>query len=130
MSEKTQRKIADWFTPEILKCNGLLKPNYYKVNYRNIRFFTTKGVKKGYIRLITLDNEGYFDRGTLKEVLRECSYFVMIHKQFVVNINHIDSRLDWSYCWSGEHKLNVSPQYRENFKEKIQLLLQTKESGQ
>ncbi len=130
MLEKIRCKIADWFTPERLKGNSLLKPNYYKVNYQNIRFFMTKGVEKGYIRLVTLDNEDYFDRGTLKEVVEECSYFVMIHRQFVVNINHVDSRLDWSCCWSGEHKLNVSPQYRENFKEKMQLFLQTKENGQ
>ena len=113
-------KIADWFTPEPRKSSGLLKPNLFKVEYHKIRFFTTKNVIKNNVKLVTIDDQIYYDKGCLQDVINECDYFVRVSKQYVVNLNDIDSRQEWSLCWSGEYKFKITRSFRSSVKKKME----------
>lgn len=98
-----------------------LIPDKHKVSAETIRFCTT-AQGKGYLRVVTLQDEDYYLKHTLSEFLQKNRNFIQISKSVLVNAEHLDRRLRFSYIWTGDHKLKVSRHYRSTLKESLSTL--------
>jgi DNA-binding LytR/AlgR family response regulator len=87
-------------------------PKQFKLSLQNVRYCTSAGVKKNYIKFVTVENEEYFKLITLQKVMSMHSTFLGVSKDAVVNTSHIDKRYDWLFVWTGKHCLPVSKSRR------------------
>ncbi len=104
---------------EVLPVNHIMlraNKKIYRVNYHDILLLEAQG---DYVRFIT-QKQTLTVHGKLKDFERRlpASLFSRIHKSYVVALNKVEF-MEGNTIKVGEHKLPVSPNYRDNFLRKL-----------
>jgi DNA-binding LytR/AlgR family response regulator len=105
------------------------------VNYEDIAFFTVKPfinqneeeeiLKPNYLWFLTKDDDYYFLKKSLKELLGELPYyFVRINESYIVNIstNILQGRINGSRLSIMGRELSINETYSKEFKKRFKTL--------
>ncbi|MCF6308317.1 MAG: response regulator [Flavobacteriaceae bacterium] len=108
------------------------------VKYEDIAYFTIKPfsnenddvekLRANYLWFLTKDNEYYFLKKSLKEVIRELPhYFVRINESYVVNVsaNILQGRINGSRLSIMNQEIIIKDTYKKEFKKRFELLYQS-----
>jgi len=130
MIKKERNLLECWLYKELVqktslidKSNGQMVPKEYRVKFDEIRFCTTYMIKKDYIQVVTINGKIYYKRSSLRSLVIANDNFIQISKDTIINFLHIDSRYDWIYVWSGEHKFKISRHHRLGVKRKLEYFI-------
>jgi len=105
------------------------------IKYSDIAFFSTKPfineteekeiIRPNYLWFLTKDNEYYFLKSSLKELLKHLPrYFVRINESCIVNISSdvLDGRINGSKLSIMNRELKIKDTYLQEFKKRLELL--------
>ncbi|MFK5880462.1 MAG: response regulator [Flavobacteriaceae bacterium] len=108
------------------------------IKYEDIAFFTVKPfinendeeekLRANYLWFLTKDNEYYFLKKSLKDVLRELPHnFVRINESYIVNISTelLNGRINGSRLSIMDRELSIKDTYRKEFNKRFAMLYQS-----